>query len=172
MRLRASWSPSLSFCLRLLVTGLFWPNLLGGVTPDYALVDITPTPEAGEDAILPPTEPQDATATPEADADPGRIRSGPRDAQPRRDRARVARTGDDNRIPDIYDAVSPGVVGVLNYIEVQSEKGKTIDELYGSGTGFVVSSEGYILTNAHVVEGASKGHRQGVWRGGRARGNA
>ena len=141
--------------LALLVTGLFWPNLLGGVTPDYALVDITPTPEAGEDAILPPTEPQEATATPEPTPTP--VVSDQDRVMPNLDGIAPGLPGlDDNRIPDIYDAVSPGVVGVLNYIEVQSEKGKTIDELYGSGTGFVVSSEGYILTNAHVVEGASK----------------
>jgi serine protease Do len=62
----------------------------------------------------------------------------------------------DNPIPDIYDAVSPGVVGVLNYVEVQGADGKSAEQLYGSGTGFAVSSEGYILTNAHVVDGANK----------------
>lgn len=61
----------------------------------------------------------------------------------------------DNPIPDIYDAASPSVVGVLNY-QVQSVYGRDVTSVYGSGTGFVVSSEGYILTNAHVVEGAPK----------------
>ena len=33
--------------LALLVTGLFWPNLLGGSMPDYTITDLTPTPQAG-----------------------------------------------------------------------------------------------------------------------------
>lgn len=55
-----------------------------------------------------------------------------------------------NPIPDIVDAVAPSVVGVLNY------SGDTLDEgtEQGMGSGFIVSSEGYILTNAHVVAGA------------------
>ncbi len=55
-----------------------------------------------------------------------------------------------NPIPDIVEAVAPSVVGVVNY------SGDTLDEgtEQGMGSGFIVSSEGYILTNAHVVEGA------------------
>ncbi len=140
--------------LALLVTGLFWPNLLGVVTPDYSLVDVTPTPQVGDDAIVPPDGSQAATATPQPTPTP--VVSDQDRVMPNLDGIAPALPGlADNPIPDIYDAVSPGVVGVLNYVQVQSG-GKAIDTLYGSGTGFVVSSEGYILTNAHVVDGAHK----------------
>ena len=58
-----------------------------------------------------------------------------------------------NPIPDIFEAVSPSVVGVINYVEMPFGKQDMLT-VYGSGTGFIVSSEGYVLTNAHVVEDA------------------
>lgn len=141
--------------LALLVTGLFWPGLLGGTTPDYSIINATPSPLPGEEATEPPSGESEATAVPEATPTPF-VTDNDR-VMPSLDGVAPALPGMvDNPIPDIYDAVSPGVVGVLNYVEAKSASGKTIDELYGSGTGFVVSSEGYILTNAHVVEGASK----------------
>ena len=141
--------------LALLIVGLVWPTALGGTMPDYSIIDMTPTPEAGEDAIVPPVDSAEATATPQPTATPF---VPDQDRQmPNLDGIAPALPGlTDNPIPDIYDAVSPGVVGVLNYVEAKNEKGKVVDTLYGSGTGFVVSSEGYILTNAHVVEGSHK----------------
>ena len=140
--------------LALLVVGLFWPNALGGTTEDYSITQTTPTPGLLDELLPPVEEPQD-TVKPEPTATP---------VIPAEDRVMPSLDGIaptlpelvDNPIPDIYDAVSPGVVGVLNYTQAKTPKGKTIDDLYGSGTGFVVSSKGYILTNAHVVEGASK----------------
>ena len=56
-------------------------------------------------------------------------------------------------IPDVVDAVSPGVVGILNY---QQKTGKSDPVLAGSGSGFVYTANGFIITNHHVVEGAAE----------------
>ena len=58
-------------------------------------------------------------------------------------------------LPDIIDAASPGVVGILNY---QSAARSVVGEpkLAGSGSGFVLTDAGYIVTNQHVVENAQQ----------------
>lgn len=57
-----------------------------------------------------------------------------------------------NPIPDIVEVVSKSVVGIINYGE---------DDVYGeieqgSGTGFLISSQGYIVTNFHVIDNSKK----------------
>ena len=58
-----------------------------------------------------------------------------------------------NPIPDIVEAVAPSVVGVVSYATREGDEEPT--EL-GMGSGFVISSAGYILTNAHVINDAEK----------------
>lgn len=58
-----------------------------------------------------------------------------------------------NPLPDIVESAGKGVVG-LDVYYYDDVLGEDVPMAYGSG--FVISSEGYIVTNAHVVEGASQ----------------
>ncbi len=51
----------------------------------------------------------------------------------------------DSRLPELYNQVSPGVVSILT----------VGDQGGGLGSGFVYDKNGYIITNFHVVDGAT-----------------
>ena len=55
-------------------------------------------------------------------------------------------------IPDVVEKASSSVVGIIQY-QRNARTGKL--EEYASGSGFIVSENGYVLTNAHVVSGAA-----------------
>ena len=65
----------------------------------------------------------------------------------------------------IYRKVLPSVVGVTTVFEYQTTNfgmwgfgsGTSTEEVSGTGTGIVMSSDGYILTNAHVISDDSYG---------------
>lgn len=64
--------------------------------------------------------------------------------------------GEELTIPQIAQKVKPSVVGIV--VESQSQTpyfgGGTTQA--GTGSGFIITEDGYIVTNSHVVEGATK----------------
>lgn len=55
-------------------------------------------------------------------------------------------------VVDIAKEVGPAIVGITNTTQVQSIFG--ISEQQSTGSGIIISQDGYIVTNNHVVEGA------------------
>ena len=54
-------------------------------------------------------------------------------------------------VPEVRQKLSPSVVFILN--DAEAEYG-----IYGSGTGFIIDAEGFILTNEHVIREDSVVH--------------
>lgn len=61
----------------------------------------------------------------------------------------------DNPVADIAAQCGPSVVGVINREELFSYRSGLQEQEVGSGSGVVISDEGHILTNYHVIEGAN-----------------
>jgi S1-C subfamily serine protease len=71
------------------------------------------------------------------------------------DNPSVKRFGtEEQRVVDIYKNVSPAVVHVSTVAYYRTFFGVQPQE--GTGSGFIISDDGYVLTNNHVVQGAQK----------------
>ena len=62
-------------------------------------------------------------------------------------------TDEEISIASVAEKVKPSVVSVITQVETQSFFGTSFGE--AAGTGIIVSSNGYIMTNNHVLEGAN-----------------
>ena len=60
-----------------------------------------------------------------------------------------------SQVIDVAKKISPSVVSVVTKSALQNFYGFTVGQSEGSGSGFVVSADGYIVTNKHVVDGQS-----------------
>lgn len=59
-------------------------------------------------------------------------------------------TAEENNIAAIAEQVGPSVVSIVTSTQARSYYG-TVDQA-GAGTGIIVSSDGYVMTNNHVIE--------------------
>lgn len=78
---------------------------------------------------------------------PGLVRAAPVDLP----EGQAAQQADPGTFTQIYNSVSPSVVAIRVYAQ---SRGQLLP--VGTGSGFVVDSEGHIATNYHVVESASR----------------
>ncbi|MGA9047896.1 MAG: trypsin-like peptidase domain-containing protein [Dehalococcoidia bacterium] len=58
-------------------------------------------------------------------------------------------------VANVVESVSPAVVHIAVKKKVQDRRGQN-HEMEGSGSGAVITPDGYIVTNCHVVEGAAE----------------
>lgn len=83
----------------------------------------------------------------------------------------IASRTDAKYLPDIVDEIMPSVVGVSSTFEIKRkysswgwgfQQPETItQEAVGTGTGIVMTEDGYIITNAHVVYDSSPEYQAG-----------
>ena len=67
-----------------------------------------------------------------------------------------ATVSDEQNNIEVYKAVSPGVVYIQSTTRVRDIFGMYEEEREGAGSGSVIDEQGHILTNYHVIEGATK----------------
>jgi len=63
---------------------------------------------------------------------------------------------DEQNSIEVYKTLSPGVAFITTSARMENYYGEEFERERGNGSGSVIDTQGHILTNNHVVEGASK----------------
>lgn len=126
-----------------LLATLFMQNIIGpGGTNNLLYPDATPSAAPTPEFTVAPGNNPQVTLTPNPTQRP----------MPDLDGVSPQIFDTTNPIPDIVEAVSKSVVGIINY----GGSNAYGDIEQGSGTGFLISSQGYIVTNFHVIDNSTK----------------
>ncbi len=67
-----------------------------------------------------------------------------------------ATVSDEQNSIEVYKSLAPGVAFITTSSQAQNLYGEDFETEKGNGSGSVIDAQGHILTNYHVVEGASK----------------
>jgi S1-C subfamily serine protease len=67
-----------------------------------------------------------------------------------------ATVSDEQNSIEVYKSLSPGVAFITTSTQAQNFYGEDFETEKGNGSGSVIDAQGHILTNYHVVEGATK----------------
>lgn len=155
----------------------FWSRLVDGIRDDLiangpdAKLQQTPVPTPPETHMTPdpteavkttpvptekPSEEPVETPVPSMDAYANVPKLTPAPSPDPEYQQRMAKPYDEETLktlPDIVDTCMPGMVGILNYQPTRF--GKDL-KASSSGSGFILTEDGYIVTNQHVIEDARK----------------
>lgn len=130
------------------------------VTPQPSF-NVTPPP--AEKTPVPSQTPALPEATPEAGpsspATSGEASTPPREELPVPElgSASLPEIDKENLIASIFEQASPSVCGVSNRIYVYSNvTQRNNEEEVSTGTGIILTADGYIVTNYHIIDGAER----------------
>jgi S1-C subfamily serine protease len=63
---------------------------------------------------------------------------------------------DEQNSIEVYKSLAPGVAFITTSSQLQNYYGEELETERGNGSGSVIDAQGHILTNHHVIQGASK----------------
>ncbi len=97
------------------------------------------------------------TETTVADAVDSAVTTAATDSSSYKSMLELANKGSTMTVPDIVKKVKPSVVGISSEFVIDSGYSYLSGSATGTGTGIVMSEDGYIITNAHVVVNSDYG---------------